>query len=82
MVHFLWKVGDWALHLRVRACSSFWIAKLFEFSASRIVDHSKGVYAHDSWEDVFSSYNGSFRKLLAGHLLRDDSRLGEDVFGQ
>ena len=43
MVHFLWKVGDWfakwkeggggggggvALHLRARACSSFWIAKL------------------------------------------------------
>ena len=49
MVHFLWKVGreggggggggegGGALDLRVRACSSFWITKLFESSVSRIV---------------------------------------------
>ena len=52
MVHFLWKVGDWfakwkwkgggggggdAFYLRVMACSSFWIAKLSESSALRIV---------------------------------------------
>ena len=44
MVHFLWKVGDlfakWeggALDLRVKACSSFWITKLSESFASRIV---------------------------------------------
>ena len=34
------------------------------------------------WEDVFSSCEGSARKLLAGHLLGDDSRLGDDVSGQ
>ena len=51
MVHFLWKVGDWfakwkgggggggrgVLHLRIKACSSFWITKLSESFASRIV---------------------------------------------
>ena len=31
---------------------------------------------------MFSSCEGSIGKLLAGHLLRDDSRLGEDVPGQ
>ena len=45
-------------------------------------DHSKGGYVRDSWEYVFSSCEGSVRKLLAGHFLRDDSRLGEDVSGQ
>ena len=35
-----------------------------------------------SWEDVFSSCEGSAGKLLGDHLLRDGSRLGEDVSGQ
>ena len=35
-----------------------------------------------SWEDVFSSYEGSTGKLLVSHLLRDESQLGEDVSGQ
>ena len=34
---------------------------------------------HGSGEDVFSSYEESAENLLAGHLLRDGSRLGEDV---
>ena len=44
MVHFLWKVGDWfakwegeALDLRFEACSSFWITKLSEYFALKIV---------------------------------------------
>ena len=44
-------------------------------------DHPKGGYIHDSWEDFFSSCEGSSGKLLASHILRDDSRLGEDVPG-
>ena len=31
---------------------------------------------------MFSSCEGSVVKLLVGHLLRDDSQLGEDVPGQ
>ena len=31
---------------------------------------------------MFSSCEGSDKKLLASHLLRDGSRLGEDVLGQ
>ena len=42
-------------------------------------DHPKGSYVRDSWEDVFSSCEGLAGKLLVGHLLRDGSRLGEDV---
>ena len=34
------------------------------------------------WEDVFLSCEGSTGKLLASHLLRDDSRLKEDMPGQ
>ena len=34
------------------------------------------------WEDVFLSCEGSTRKSLAGHLLRDVSRLEENVPGQ
>ena len=44
MIHFLLKVSDWfakwecgSVDLRVGACSSFWITKLFEFFALRIV---------------------------------------------
>ena len=33
------------------------------------------------WEDVILSCEGSAGKSLAGHLLRDDSRLQEDVLG-
>ena len=39
-------------------------------------DHPKGGY------DVLSSCDGSAGKLLVGHLLRDGSRLEEDVLGQ
>ena len=45
-------------------------------------DHPKGDYVRDSWENVCSSCKGSAGKLLDDHLLRDDSRLREDVFGQ
>ena len=31
------------------------------------------------WEDVFLSYEGSVGKLLVDHLLRDGSRLEEDM---
>ena len=44
MIHFLWKVSDWfakwecgSVDLLVGACSSFWITKLFESFALRIV---------------------------------------------
>ena len=36
----------------------------------------------DTWEDVFLSCDGSARKLLADHLVRDDSQLGNDVSKQ
>ena len=36
----------------------------------------------DSWKDVFSSCEGLAGKLLTDYLLRDGSRLGEDVSGQ
>ena len=45
-------------------------------------DYPKGGYVRDSWEDVFSSCEGSAGKLLDAHFLRDGSRLGEDVSGQ
>ena len=70
------------LHLRVRVCSSFWIAKYLNLPPQESFDHPKGGYVRDLWEDVFSSCEGSTGKLLAGHLLRDDSRLGEDVSRQ
>ena len=34
------------------------------------------------WEDVFLSYEGSAERSLAGHLVRDGSRLEEDMPGQ
>ena len=58
MVHFSWKVGDWfpkwkggGALLPVKACSSFWIAKLSETQES--FDHPKDDYVRYSWEDVF-----------------------------
>ena len=30
---------------------------------------------------MFSRFEGSVERLLADHILRDDSQLGEDVFG-
>ena len=54
------------------ACSSCFVS----------FDHPKDGYVRDSWEDVFSSCERSVRKLLVDHLLRDGSRLGEDVPGQ
>ena len=75
-----WEGGT--LDLRVGTYSSFWITKLFESFASRSFDHPKGDYIHDLWEDVFSSYEGSVGKLLAGHLLGDGSQLGDDVSEQ
>ena len=33
------------------------------------------------WEDVFLSCEGSAGKSMVGHLLRDDSRIREDVPG-
>ena len=42
-------------------------------------DHSKGGYVRGSLDDTFLSYEGSAEKLLADHLLKDDSRLEEDV---
>ena len=46
-------------------------------------DHPKDGYVSDLWEDVFSSCEGLARILLvAGHLLRDGSRVEEDVPGQ
>ena len=44
-------------------------------------DHPNGSYIHGLWEDVFLSYEGSVGKLLTDHILRDDSRLEEDVPG-
>ena len=37
------------------------------------------VVTYVIYESMFSSCNESARKLLTGHLLRDDSQLGEDV---
>ena len=37
---------------------------------------------HGLWENVFLSCEGSAEKLLVGHLLRDGSRLEEDMLGQ
>ena len=42
-------------------------------------DHLKDGYLCNLWDDVFSSCEGSVGKLLAGHLLREGSRLGKDV---
>ena len=62
---------------------SFWIAKSSKsFTSRESFDHLKDGYLRDSWEDVFSTCDGSVEKLLTDHLLRDDSRLGEDVSGQ
>ena len=44
--------------------------------------HLEDGYLRDWWENVFSMCEGSDDKLLVGHLLRDGSRLGEDVPGQ
>ena len=70
------------LHLRVRACSSFWIASYPNLPPQESFDYSKGSYVRDSWEDVFLSCEGSAIKLLTNQLLRDGSWLEEDVSGQ
>ena len=44
--------------------------------------HPKGGYVRSSWDNVFLSCEGLAGKLLAGHLLRDYSRLEEDMPGQ
>ena len=41
-----------------------------------------GGYVRGLGEDMFLSCKGSTGKLLADHLLRDDSRLEEAVLGQ
>ena len=89
MIHFLWKVGDW--FPKWKGGGRFICAStVFPFGQpSRLnlppqgsFDHLKGGYVHGLWEDVFLSWEGSARKSLAGHLLRDGSRLEEDVLRQ
>ena len=46
------------------------------------INHPKGGYVHDSWEDVFSNCEGLACKILVGHFLKDGSQLREDVSGQ
>ena len=42
-------------------------------------DHPKGGYVRRLWDDMFLSCERSAGKSLAGHLLRDGSRLEEGV---
>ena len=89
MIHFYWKVGDW--FPKWKGGGRFICAStVFPFGepshpnllSQGLFDHPKGGYVRDLWEDVFSSYEGSVGKLLAaGHLLRDGSRLQEEVPG-
>ena len=66
--------GVGGLHLCVKACSSFWIAICYlNLLPQESFDHPKGSYVCDSWEDVFSRYEGLAEKLLADHLLKDNS---------
>ena len=62
------RVGSTPTHLNLLPQESF--------------NHLKDGYLRDSWEDVFSSCEGSTEKLLADHFLKDGSQLGEDVPGQ
>ena len=74
--------GNGALHLHVMTYFSFWIAKLSKYCLKNRLIILRAVYVHDSREDVFSRREGSIDKLLAGHLLRYDSRLREDMSRQ
>ena len=69
------------LYLRINHFS-FWIAKSSESSLQGSFDHPKGGYVCGLWEDVFLSCEESTGKLLVGHLLRNGSRLEEDMLEQ
>ena len=58
-----------------RAVLPFGYPSYSNLSPQESFDHPKCGYVRDSWKDVFSSCEGSVKKLLAGYLLRDDSRL-------
>ena len=70
--------GKPTLYLRANRFS-FWITKLSSLPPQGSVDHLKGGYVRGLWMNMFLNCKGSARKSLAGHLLRDDSRLEEDV---
>ena len=82
------EVGDWFMKLkggRRFICAStvfpFGYPSHLNLSPQGSFDHSKGGYVHGLWEDVFLSCEGSTGKLLVDHLLRDGSRLEEDMSG-
>ena len=82
MIHFLWKVGDWfpkwnggGRFICTTTVFPFGWPSHLNLPSQGSFDHPKGYYVRDSWEDVFSSCDGSAGKLLVGHLLRDGSRL-------
>ena len=72
--------GRQALHLRANRFS-FWIIKLSSLSPQGSVDHLKGGYVQGLWVNMFLNCKGSAGKSLAGHLLRDGSRLEEGMPG-
>ena len=82
MIHLLWKVSDWFPKWRGGRrfiCASIvfpfgWLSRP-NLPPQGSFDHSKGGYIRGLWEDMFLSCERSVGESLAGHLLRDGSRL-------